>query len=231
MPPAPNLTALANEAGSDKGDKIFHAHNYTPLYSFLFESFYRDNFEMLEIGLQRGVIDPEALKTRAGSDLPSIRMWLAYFPNAYVHGFDISDFSAFRFDRFSFIRGDLGSEADLEKLRHTLPRLRLAIDDGSHAAYHQQLAFMRLFEKIEPGGYYVIEDLHASHPIEQQLPKCRRTADVMDEFLRTGVFDIPFVPDHVRAYVASNIRKTFVHRNDKGGVNHWAMKLIAFEKR
>ena len=174
----PDLTKIANDYGSDKGDTVFHAHGYTKFYSFLFEQFRLEHFRMLEIGLHRGEIDPGRLLTRKLTSVPSIKMWLEFFPNAEVFGFDISDFSEAKEDRFTFHRGDMGSAEDLNKLKANLPPLRVIVDDGSHAAYHQQFAFTHLFEKVESGGFYIIEDLHATHPIERSLPQVPRTIDI-----------------------------------------------------
>lgn len=46
---------------------------------------------------------------------PSVDMWLKFFPEAQVRGFDISDFSGVEHPRFTFVRGDSGVASDLEK--------------------------------------------------------------------------------------------------------------------
>jgi hypothetical protein len=229
----PNLTLLANDLGSDKGNTVFHAHHYTMLYEFLFERWRGEAFSMLEIGLQRGPgdLDPSILPSRPVTDIPSAKMWLSYFPRAHVYGLDISDFSSFVLDRFTFIRGDMGSISHLEMIAKSLPPLRLIVDDASHAAYHQQLAFAKLFRMVESGGFYVIEDLHADHPISSHLPACKKTVEVVTGFLSTGNLDIPFISDHERSYAARNISNAFIHRNDRGGVSNWTMKLVAFQKK
>jgi len=229
----PSLTLLANDLGSDKGNTVFHAHHYTLLYEFLFERWRGEAFSMLEMGLQRGPgdLNPAILPTRSVSDIPSVKMWASYFPRAHIFGFDISDFRPFGIDRFTFVRGDMGSVSDLEMITKSLPPLRLIVDDASHAAYHQQLAFAKLFKMVESGGFYIIEDLHADHPISGQLPACKKTMEVVTDFLATGDLDIPFVGDQERAYAARNIGNIFVHRNNKGGVSDWTMKLVAFQKK
>ena len=229
----PSMTVLANDLGSDKGNAVFHAHHYTMLYEFLFERWRDEAFSMLEIGLQRGPGDmnPSILPSRAVDDIPSAKMWVSYFPRAHVYGFDISDFGSFALDRFTFIRGDMGNVSDLEMITKSLPPLRLIVDDASHAAYHQQVAFAKLFKMVESGGFYVIEDLHADHPISNHLPACKKTNEVVTGFLSTGNLDMPFVGEHERSYVARNISNVFVHRNNKGGVSDWTMKLVVFQKK
>ena len=105
-------------------------------------------------------------------------MWLKYFLNANIYGFDISDFSHMRNPRFTFFQGDAGSEADLLHLAQAAPSYEVVIDDASHASYHQQLAFKTLFPKISPGGLYVIEDLQWQSPFfENSLPYVPKTAE------------------------------------------------------
>ena len=42
----------------------------------------------------------------------------------------------------------------------TPPRIRCVLDDGSHASVHQQLTMGVFFPLLEPGGVYILEDLH-----------------------------------------------------------------------
>ncbi|MGY3621813.1 hypothetical protein [Bradyrhizobium sp. USDA 10063] len=226
----PNLTKLANALGTDKGDEVADAHGYTSIYSFLFEEFRHEPFTMVEIGLQRGSLDPEALLIRKVEDIPSIKMWLEFFPKANIVGCDISDFSAFKMDRFHFERLDMGDAAALERLASLLPTVRIIIDDASHAAYHQQLALAKLFPIVQPGGFYIIEDLHTTHPIAARLPPCNSTAAVVENFTHTRRLDIPFLSQIKRRNLETSIRKMFIHRNDRGQVSRWTMKMVAFEK-
>jgi hypothetical protein len=228
MPPS-NLTALANHFGTDKGTSEGHAHDYTRLYSFLFEQFRTQPFTMLEIGLHRGGVEGGGTVDRVVHQAPSIQMWLNYFPNAFCYGFDLSDFSTVVLDRFAFIRGDLSSQQDLDGLAARLPPLRLLVDDGSHASFHQQFAFTRLFHRIAPGGFYVIEDFHWQPAFEDALPACRKTADVFETFLETGKLDLPFTTPEWLQAAQANIRNVFVHRDDRGGVDRWRMKMVAIQ--
>jgi hypothetical protein len=91
----------------------------------------------------------------------SLRIWLDYFPNAEVYGFDRKDFSWIDMPRMTIFRGDQGSEESLSELVAELPpQLDGIVDDGSHIAKHQQLTLEHLFPLVRSGGCYVIEDLH-----------------------------------------------------------------------
>lgn len=223
-----DLTELADQYGSDKGDLVGNQHGYTHIYEFLFEGFREDSFEFLEIGLLRGGPETGGPLDRQGTDLPSVRMWLDYFPRAYCHGLDISDFGAIRLDRFRFHRGDLGNPEDLARVRSDLPKqLRFIVDDGSHASYHQQLAFTHLFGLVERGGYYIIEDLDwQPEEYERLLPKCVLTRDVFLGFLRDGLLEIAFLPTPERDALADQIGHVLVHRRRSDGV----VKMIAIQR-
>jgi hypothetical protein len=184
-----SLTALANKYGSDKGTR--HGappHKYTYLYDLILDNYRHLKINFLELGLAvggpevGGPIDRQA-------DSPSVQMWLEYFPRAQIYGFDISDFSHLKYPRFTFVRGDGGSQEDLARLARTASGFDIIVDDGSHASYHQQLAFRHLFPKLRRGGTYLIEDLHWQSPIYEgkqlSLPK---TADFMIAYFEGGKY-------------------------------------------
>jgi hypothetical protein len=114
-------------------------------------------------------------------------MWLEYFPRAHIYGFDISDFSHMKYPRFTFVRGDGGSQEDLERLARSASGFDIIVDDGSHASYHQQLAFKLLFPKLCAGGTYIMEDLHWQPPIyERKQISLPKTADLMIKYFEDG---------------------------------------------
>src|SRR3954468_3935244 len=108
-----SLTELANRFGSDKGTTVgAPPHRYTHLYDLVFWSYREQPINLLEIGLAVG--GPEVggpIKHTVAS--PSVQMWLEFFPNAHVFGFDISDFSHIVDPRFTFVQGDAGSQSDM----------------------------------------------------------------------------------------------------------------------
>jgi hypothetical protein len=183
------LTALANQFGSDKGTKVgAPPHRYTYLYDLIFWPVRELPINFLEVGLAIG--GPEvAGPTERKVSSPSVQMWLSYFPNAHIFGFDISDFSHIKDPRFIFIRGDAGSEADLRQVANAAPKFDVIIDDASHASYHQQLTFKVLFPKLAPGGIYIIEDLQWQSPaFEDILPKVPKTSAFFQNFFETGKY-------------------------------------------
>lgn len=228
----PNLRFIANRFGTDKGDAVGNAHNYTALYSFLLEAWRNDEFHMLELGLEGGGGDPMVYldPNRPTTDAPSVRMWLEFFPRVHCFGFDCSDFTRIKLSRFTFIRGNLSDRSDLARLANAVPPLRLVVDDASHASYHQQSAFVKLFERVETNGLYIIEDLDYQPPYESQLPTCLKTHEVFERFLTTGSLKLPDINVGDTQKLAALIRNVFIHRNPSDGANAGSMKLVAVQK-
>lgn len=184
---ARRLTEIANDYGTDKGTTHGDRHGYTLIYELLLAP-YRDlKLNLLEIGLQTR---PETDYTACASvtNAPSVKMWREYYPKAHIYGIDISDFSAYQSDRFTFFQVDCGSAEQLDRVAKSGATFDIIIDDGSHASYHQQLTLCRLFKSLKPEGVYIIEDLHWRPVYERELPKVPRTVDVLGNFLSNGKF-------------------------------------------
>jgi len=175
-----NLTDLADHYGSDKGST---KHRYTELYHMLFHPYRPRKINFLEMGLLIGGPEHGVDKDRKTEDLPSIRMWLDYFPKARIHGLDVSDFSWFEHERFSFHRCDMDDRAEIAAAMDGIEGgLDIVVDDASHASHHQQNAFLEIFPKLKPGGLYVIEDLRWQ-PETYEQPGITKTAALFRSFV------------------------------------------------
>ncbi len=173
-----NLTDLAERYGSDKGSA---KHRYTELYEMLFRPLRSRAIAFLEMGLQIGGPEHGASADRPTTDLPSVRMWLDYFPKGRIHGLDVSDFSWFIHDRFTFHRCDMDTRDTIAAAAGAMPALDIVIDDASHASHHQQNGFLELFPKVRPGGLYIIEDLRWQ-PEAYERDGITRTAELFRGF-------------------------------------------------
>lgn len=235
-----NLTALADRFGSDKGTLTGDPpHRYSYLYDLVFTPYRDKEFRFLEMGLAVGGPELGGAIDRTVTS-PSIKMWLEYFSSAHIHGFDISDFSHMEHPRFTFIRGDSGSVADLERLAASAPSFDIIIDDASHASYHQQLALKILFPSLTSGGLYIIEDLQwQPRLMEKELPPIPTTARFLNayferaEYLENSLFSEAEMVDLKRntAHFASFpnfgrkiLLRQFVRKETR-------TKLIIFRKR
>ena len=154
------LTELANRAHSDKGTLFCvteSPHAYTLAYDALFSPRRNENISILEIGLNVGAHDRNRIDA-----MPSIDMWLAYFPKAEIFGLDIVDASGVKVpDRVTLGTADQSNPQEIADALAKLgnPTFDIIIDDGSHAPSHQRIAFETLASRLNPGGLYIIEDL------------------------------------------------------------------------
>jgi hypothetical protein len=95
----------------------------------------------------------------------SVESWRTYLgDSARILGVDIDPRCAELVDPPNRVL--IGSQADPGFLRDavaTLGRLDVVIDDGSHVAAHQIVSFETLCPLVEPGGLYIIEDVHTAY--------------------------------------------------------------------
>lgn len=123
-------------------DKSSQTHCYAQTYEKYFESWRDKEFTLLELGIGSG---------------GSIKAWRQYFPKAKIYGIDNNPDCA----------GDgifIGSQTDvifLQKVFDEIGTPDLIIDDCSHYGPFTIETFKLLFKKINPGGYYVVEDTAA----------------------------------------------------------------------
>lgn len=179
-----NLTDLADKYGTDKGG---NKYRHTELFQ-MFMLPYRDKpVQLLELGLQNGGPDKGGEVDRQTDDLPSVKMWLEYFPEGHLTGIDISDFSWFKDNRFSFMRCDLDDPDELAEVAEDLGTFDFIIDDASHASKHQQTSFIELFPKLKSGGIYVIEGLR-HQPARWETDDWTKTDDLFEGYNKNGIF-------------------------------------------
>lgn len=184
----PDLTALANAAGTDKGTRCGAAHGYSLIYDMVLSPLKeRRDVDLLEMGLAIGGPELSGAVDRVVERSPSLSMWLSYFADVTITGFDISDFSSIRHPRFTFVRGDSGRREDVRRILDLGRTFDVILDDASHASFHQQLGLATLMPALKPGGLYILEDLSwQPAAFEKSLPRVPKTARVLADFLRTG---------------------------------------------
>jgi cephalosporin hydroxylase len=140
----PITTELALRFGTDKG-----SHGYMPFYAELITS---DPFSMLEIGIARGA---------------SAKMWRHLFPYSAIDVMDLYEDPEHLTTEQVIelgcqpLKANQGNFDDV-RARTTERYYSLIIDDGSHNAHHQWISLAALWDRLFPGGWYVIEDLHCN---------------------------------------------------------------------
>ncbi|MCL2875662.1 MAG: methyltransferase domain-containing protein [Betaproteobacteria bacterium] len=106
---------------------------------------------LLEIGVQNG---------------GSLEIWKKFLPaGSEIHGMDINPKClelVFGSKDIHFHLGNATDEVFLNRLFDDMS-FDIIVDDGSHMSGDIISAFFALFKKVNPGGIYIIEDLHASY--------------------------------------------------------------------
>jgi hypothetical protein len=143
-------------------DKSLVRHNFTVVYSALFESLRRHPLRIFELGL--GTNNPNLASSMGAYGTPgaSLRAWRKLFPNALIYGADIDRDILFEEDGIKTFYCDQLDSSAIDEL-WSQPALKggmdVIIDDGLHTI-EANLSFLgRSIEHLRPGGIYVVEDI------------------------------------------------------------------------
>jgi hypothetical protein len=126
-------------------DKCSLSHGYLDHYERILGKWRHEPITLIEIGVFGGA---------------SLRMWGEYFDHATIVGIDIQP------DCVRHAQGrcevEIGSQDDVAFMDGLGRRRRpdIVIDDGSHINDHIILTFRTMFPHLQPGGVYIVEDLH-----------------------------------------------------------------------
>ncbi len=138
------------ETGLTGSDKQFW-HRFVPFYEAALQQL--DNCErILEFGVFKG---------------ESIRWLLSKYPGAKIFGSDILDLQPQWpiADNVRYLHVDQGIQRSIQQLFDDIGApLDLIIEDGSHLPEHQKNCLIKSFDHLRPGGIYILEDIHTSHP-------------------------------------------------------------------
>jgi len=150
------LKKLFDYYGSDKS-KI---HNYHLIYSGIFRKKNKVK-KILEIGLGTNnvnVISNMGVKGKPGA---SVRAFRDYFDKANIYGADIDSKILFSEERIKTYYTDQTNIKSIEKLflNKVGKNFDLIIDDGLHAPYTNLNFLIACLDKINKGGWLIIEDI------------------------------------------------------------------------
>jgi glycosyltransferase involved in cell wall biosynthesis len=206
------LTVLANIYGTDKGTKVQNlgVHHgprlfFTPIYHKYLGDMEFEEFNLLEIGIGSGV---------------SLPMWSEFFPESHVYAIDVVDH---RGKNTSKITTSIVDQSNRDQLREYSKdkSFDVIIDDGSHVISHQQISLGSLFENLEPGGLYFIEDLHTSdlsvwngktlYGYDMSCEPENTTVRVLEDYIRTKEFKSPFLTEDENRYLTDNIESLKIY--------------------
>jgi hypothetical protein len=155
------LARLAAKHGTDKGPQdvrrgglhfgkgTLSGKNYTETYGRFFGPLKDAPISFLEIGIDRGA---------------SLAMWEDFFSRAELHAIDITPGCK----RYATPRTKvhIGSQTDVTFLQSVVEQtgqLDVVLDDGGHTMEQHRVSLRTLWPHLNPGGLYVIEDLHTAY--------------------------------------------------------------------
>lgn len=160
------LQEIFERHGTDKA-----GHGYAKIYEPLLEPRRQSILRVLEVGI--GTLIPNAPSTMVGygpenyTPGASLRAWREYFPNAIIWGLDSQRDTQFKEPRIITRLVDTTDESQVNTAIAGIT-FDLIIDDGCHLIESQRATFKHLWNHLNPGGLYVIEDI-AGFPVKDIL--------------------------------------------------------------
>jgi hypothetical protein len=154
---SPSLGELFNTYGTDKD-----RNGYTAVYEPLFKPLRYQPVCLLEVGI--GSLNPNASCSMLGYALEgykpggSLRAWRDYFHRGQIVGVDVEADTQFAEPRITTLLAD---SLNLEALNSQLGdrKFHIIIDDACHYDEYQIQTLKNLWSRLQPGGYYIIENI------------------------------------------------------------------------
>ncbi|MFW9871690.1 MAG: hypothetical protein ACFFG0_01220 [Candidatus Thorarchaeota archaeon] len=196
------LTKICSKYGCDKSDKN---HKYTPRYNALFEKIRLKKFNLLEFGFGQG---------------KSVKMWMEYFPNANIVSVDtrkdlpndklIQKYAKGK--RFHFLSSDQIDKKRVQKILRNYGSFYIIIDDASHKAEDQQFTMSFSFPYVEPGGWYIIEDLKCKRSHNKLFKvKADKTLRLLENYIINKKFNSKILSQNENLYLEKWIEKVSIY--------------------
>jgi hypothetical protein len=145
------LQNLGIKYGTDKSSvHQFNGRTFLDVYEKYFYKFKENKIVLLEIGVLNG---------------SSLKVWKEYFKNSKIIGVDIDPSKiAYSQDNIEIFIGSQDSELLISEIKNKYPEgIDIIIDDGSHINSLTIASFNLLFNHLNKGGIYIIEDTHCTY--------------------------------------------------------------------
>jgi hypothetical protein len=171
-----HMRRVMTKFGSDTDSPRFH--NYTTVYSTLFDGWRDRPLRIFELGL--GTNDWSFASTMGVGGVPgaSLRGWRALLPQALVYGADIDRGTLFEEERIKTCYCD---QLDAESIRAlwSRPELRDGMDiliEGGLHTFAANVSFLEgSLEKLRPGGVSVVENI-----VREEIPRWLDRLETID---------------------------------------------------
>jgi len=213
------LTHLANKLLSDKGTTHGVKHGFSEIYDDYFTKFKDQDINILEIGIENG---------------SSLSMWYEYFSKALIYGLDKNDKTHYNNDRISCGILNQSKDEHLDFFNKEInTKFDIILDDGSHHLRDQQVTFYYFLSLLNPGGVYIIEDLHTSL-CDNNTKVYGRNIEIWDNNINTTLFYLQnkpynsvYLTKEQNQYIQDNIKEVNIFEKDNPHVpNDYKNKSI-----
>lgn len=160
------LCYIMKDKGTDKA--LYQGqskHNYTTFYYAVFKQFKNKDIRLFEMGI--GTTDPNITHNMGALGTPgaSIRGWKEFFPLGQIFAADIDTRILFEEDRIKTFFVDQLDAATIKSMwlnNHELSsNFDVIIDDGLHTFEANTCFFENSYNKLKPGGIYIVEDVES----------------------------------------------------------------------
>jgi hypothetical protein len=199
-----SLASLAEKYYTDK----HYGHDYfNQIYQKLFIGIKKSATKIVELGVHEG---------------QSINIWRDFFINAKIIGIDcqISRAQIDNPERIELLEYTIGynNNKDLVHFCENNKDIDLFIDDGSHTMRDQQEVFGKVFKSIKSGGIYIIEDLHTSLSVKNDVnsiwksDKNTTTLDLLEKYLESGKIESDYLSEDECEYLEKNIASCEIYK-------------------
>jgi len=183
-----DLCYIMRKHCSDKGHpNINNAwHNYTLVYTQLFKKIKPKR--IFELGLGSNNLKIPSNMGPNGVPGASLYGWSEYFPDAKVYGADIDYECLFSTEKIKTFYCDQLNPVSIQKLwkqYELLEGFDIMIDDGCHTFDGIIIFFENSIHKLNPGGYYCIEDIDTNY-----LPEWERKVFQWQQIYPNFIFQI-----------------------------------------
>ena len=221
-----SLGKLFETFNSDKGlilktydNKKIKSHNYAIFYEKYFKDLRNKKLRILEIGSHEG---------------KGLAAFYYFFQNAFLIGANINPFQMkFYSKRIDEIYIDVSSKKILENFRNYFKEgFDIIIDDASHNLRDILITLPILFKKLNPGGFYVIEDIDQFkvfknlNPTNEELTPLKILKYIHDK----KEFQSDFISDEDIRYLKENISEYFFEKGEMVMNEHNISDIVFLRK-
>ena len=200
-------------------NKVLKSHNYTIFYEKYFSAYKNKKLRILEIGSHEG---------------KGIAAFYYFFQNAFLVGANINPFQMkFHSKRIDEIYIDVSSKKILENFCNYINKdFDIIIDDASHNLRDILITLPILFKKLNPGGYYVIEDVNQFDVFKNLNPTHEKLTPLkILKFMQNNInFESNFISEKDISYLKENISEYSFEKGEMV-VNERNISDIVFLKK